>query len=110
MAGYLRVPRTVSLLCLLALLVACGPPEVSGTLVVQTEEATPQQIERTAQILAARFEEILPTTMRSAVSSAVTGNTTTFTFRGEAPAEEVLRPRIRVARYKQIHDWQMEPV
>jgi hypothetical protein len=82
----LNTSRLIALLCSITSIVACTPPEVSGTVVVQTEGARPEDVIRTAQVLTARFEEILPT-MRSTVSPTVTGNTITFTFRGEAPKE-----------------------
>src|SRR4051812_11511647 len=41
--------RWISLLCSIALIVACSPPDVVGTLVVQTEQATPEEIAHTAQ-------------------------------------------------------------
>lgn len=84
--GY-GISRWAAVLSVSALLTACSPGEVSATLVVQTDGGTPQQIARTAEVLAARIDE-LATTM----SSTVTGNTITFTFRGDAPSEQVLRP------------------
>jgi hypothetical protein len=81
----------MTLVCSIAWITACTPPAVSGTLLVQTENATPQQVAHTAQILTARFDEILPA-MASTVSATTTDTTITFTFRGGAPNEDVLRP------------------
>lgn len=86
-----RSMRSLSFLGLLSLLVACAPAEISCTVTVQTEEASPLKVNHTAQNLSRRFEEMLPS-IRSTVASTVTGNTITFTFRGEAPPEDILRP------------------
>lgn len=85
------ISLSISVLCSITLITACSPPEVSGTAIVQTEEGTSQEITRTAQNIAERFDEILPTA-RSTVSATVNDNTITFTFRGAVPPEGVLRP------------------
>lgn len=81
----------LALLFLSASIVACSPPQVSGTAVVETEEARPEDIARTADIIASRFNEIRASA-RSTVSAAVTGHTITFTFRGAHAKPEVLQP------------------
>jgi len=75
----------------IATVAACGPREITATLVVQTEDAPSQQVSRTAEILAERFSEIRPT-MFSTVMPTVSGHTITFTFRGESLGEQSLRP------------------
>ena len=68
---------------------ACAEPSVSATLTVQLVEATPQNVDRTVEVLTRRFTEILPA-WKSSVTASVIDRTITFTFRGAAPAEDEL--------------------
>jgi hypothetical protein len=81
----------IALLCLSASIVACSPPQVTGTAIVETEDAKPEDVARTADILAARFDEITPS-RRSTITATPAGHTITFTFRGEHAKAEFLRP------------------
>lgn len=79
-------------LCMIGLVTACSPRRATATLIVQTEDAPTLQMNLAAEILAQRFLEIRPS-MFSTITPTVSGNTITFTYRGEAPPNDTyLRP------------------
>jgi hypothetical protein len=86
----MKIYRTLTIALAAILLFACAPAEVSGHLIVQTTSASPADVSGTAKILAARFEEVLPS-RRSSVIPAISGGVVEFTFRGEMPPEQQLR-------------------
>jgi preprotein translocase subunit SecD len=90
MRNRFRAVTSIAIIASIAWLAGCAPSKVAATLVLQMGEATPEQIAKAAQVLAARFKEVTPGSFAS-VTPTISGQTISFAFRGGAPTEISVR-------------------